>query len=454
MAVTDKRNDKMILTLVVRPTGMHGAAWRRPDACFGDKFSDYVHLARLAEDAKFDAIFMADNLGLNAVGLEAASRFASGDGFEPTTLLSALSVVTSHLGLIASTSSTYSEPYNVARQFGSLDLLSGGRAGFNLITTTFPHVAANFGRDPLAHEDRYARAAEFIEVLEGLWNSWEDDSFVRDREDGRYFDPAKVHLLDYKGKFFSVLGPLNVARSLQGRPVKVQAGASGTGRELAARTADVLFTASLTLEGAQAYYADVKQLGASFGRDPDQIKILPGVVPFVGRTDEEAQADHAYVEDLIHPVAGISRLSAAFGFDLSGYPLDGPLPELPETESGKGVQSVLTEMARRQLYKHIIGSFGHRTLIGGPQTIADQLESWFHERAADGYNIMFPYLPGGMERFVDLVVPELRRRGLFREEYEGTTLRENLGLHYPVHPNAAPATRPISERASSGAVIA
>jgi FMN-dependent oxidoreductase (nitrilotriacetate monooxygenase family) len=437
-----RRQGHLHLTLVLHPMAIHQAGWAHPESVFGNKLSDYVHLAQLAEKARFDGIFLADGPSMISEDMEEGSRHPYGDGFEPLTLLSSLSAVTSRLGLIATASSTYSEPYNVARQFASLDILSNGRAGFNLVTTVSTIAAANFGRTHPPHAERYERAGEFIEVLEGLWDSWEDDAFIHDREEGRYFDPAKGHLLNYNGKHFSVRGPLNLARPVQGHPVKVQAGASEVGKRLAARTADVVFTVSQTIEEAKAFYSDIKRLAAGYGRNPDHVRVLPGVVPFIGRTEEEAQEQFEYLQDLLHPVSGVAKLSAAFGMDLSGYPLDGPLPDLPATEASKGMQELLTSLARRenmtlrQLYKHVSGSFGHRMLIGTGKSVADQLEEWYHAEAADGYNIMFPYQPGGMEQFVEHVLPELQRRGVFRTEYEGHTLREHLGLPRPANRHA------------------
>ncbi|MFM0054898.1 LLM class flavin-dependent oxidoreductase [Paraburkholderia phytofirmans] len=424
-------------------TGHHIAAWRHPDAhaSGGLDFAHYAELAQIAERAKFDAIFFADSVSVRDTHLPSLSRTARADHFEPLTLLSALSVVTKHVGLIATVSTTFNEPYNLARKFASLDHLSGGRSGWNLVTSSTECEALNFSfeRHP-EHAVRYERAREFYDVVAGLWDSWEDDAFPRDKESGVYFDPDKLHVLGHAGKHFKVRGPLNVARSPQGRPVVVQAGASEAGRELAAQTAEVIFVAHQTLEEAQSFYRDVKGRLAKYGRAPDHLKIMPGIFPIVGRTQEEAEEKFAALQDLIHPTVGLSLLSnMSGGVDLSQYPVDGPLPELPETNGGKSRQRLLFDLARREnltirdLYLRIAGARGHQQVVGTPRSIADQLQQWFEEEGADGFNIMSPWLPGGLTEFAELVVPELQRRGLFRTEYEGSTLRENLGLPRPVN---------------------
>jgi FMN-dependent oxidoreductase (nitrilotriacetate monooxygenase family) len=357
------------------------------------------------------------------------------------TLLSALSVVTSHIGLVATVSTTFNEPYNVARKFASLDHLSGGRSGWNLVTSSTESEALNFSfeRHP-EHSERYERAKEFYDVVAGLWDSWEDDAFLRDKESGVYFDQDKLHVLNHRGKHFQVRGPLNVARSPQGWPVVVQAGASEAGKELAAQTAEVIFVAHQTLEEAQTFYRDIKSRLARYGRQPEHLKIMPGIFPVIGRTEEEAREKFDALQDLIHPTVGLSLLTnMSGGVDLSQYPVDGPFPELPETNGGKSRQRLLLDLARREnltirdLYLRIAGARGHQQVIGTPKSIADQLQQWFEEEGADGFNIMSPWLPGGLSEFADLVVPELQRRGLFRTEYEGRTLRDNLGLPRPVN---------------------
>ena len=290
------------------------------------------------------------------------------------------------------------------------------------------------------HTLRYERAKEFVDVVKALWDSWEDEAFLRDKESGIYFDPDKLHIPNHKGEHFSVRGPLNVARPIQGYPVVIQAGSSEDGKNLAAQTAEVIFTAQQTLAEAQAFYADVKGRLAQYGRNPDNLKIMPGVFPVIGRTEEEAREKYQQLQDLIDPAVGLSLLSVLVGgVDLSGYPLDGPLPNLPETNLQKSRLQLVSDLAQRdnltirQLYFAIAGARGHRTILGTPEQIADQLEDWFVNNGADGFNIMPPWLPGGLDEFVDLVIPELQRRGLFRTEYEGRTLRENLGLPRPTN---------------------
>ncbi|MGE8508597.1 MAG: LLM class flavin-dependent oxidoreductase, partial [Paraburkholderia terricola] len=327
----------------------------------------------------------------------------------------------------------------------SLDHISGGRAGWNLVTSSSEHEAKNFNRDKhFDHSERYERAAEFAEVTTALWDSWEDDAFVRDKTAGRFFDPAKRHVLNHKGRFFQVRGPLNVARSPQGRPVVVQAGSSEAGRDLAARTAEVIFTAQQTLQDAIDFYADVKGRLQAYGRHPDDLKIMPGVLPIVGRTESEAKEKFEELQSLVDPKVGLALISTLTGgFDLSAYPLDGPIPQLPETNASKSRQALTLELARRenltlrQLYLRVAGARGHWQLVGTPTQIVDQLEERFANFGADGFNVMPPVLPDGLTDFVELIVPELRRRGLFRKEYEGRTLRENLGLRHPAHRVAA-----------------
>ncbi|BFG79704.1 LLM class flavin-dependent oxidoreductase [Paraburkholderia terrae] len=422
-------------------TGHHIAAWRHPDthATGGLDFAHYAQLAQIAERAKFDAIFFADSVSVRDTHLPSLSRTARADHFEPLTLLSALSVVTSHIGLVATVSTTFNEPYNVARKFASLDHLSGGRSGWNLVTSSTETEAHNFGFDKHPdHALRYERAKEFHDVVTGLWDSWDDDAFLRDKASGVYFDPDKVHVLDYRGKHFKVRGPLNVARSPQGRPVVIQAGASDAGKELAAQTAEVIFVAHQTLDEAKHFYRDVKGRLARYGRRPEHLKIMPGIFPVIGRTQQEAQDKFDALQDLIHPTVGLQLLSnMSGGVDLSKYDIDGPVPELPETNGGKSRQRLLLDLARRdnltirELYLRIAGARGHQQVIGTPQSIADQLQQWFEEEGADGFNIMSPWLPGGLSEFAELVVPELQRRGLFRTEYAGRTLRDHLGLPRP-----------------------
>ncbi|WP_116893715.1 LLM class flavin-dependent oxidoreductase [Pseudomonas syringae] len=433
---------QMKLGAFLMATGHHVAAWRHPDvpADAGLDFKHYRHVARVAEAAKFDALFVADSVAA-ATG-DIASRMARSDHFEPLTLLSALSAVTEHIGLIATATTTYNEPYHVARKFASLDHLSGGRAGWNLVTSDAAAEAQNFGRaEHVAHAERYSRAREFHQVVTGLWDSWADDAFTRDKASGEYYDPARLHVLDHQGEHFRVKGPLNVARSPQGQPVVVQAGSSEVGRDLAAQTAEVVFTAQTSLASAQAFYADIKGRLRAFGRDADSLKIMPGVFIVVAETEALAKAKFESFQELVEPQVGVALLGRMLGnFDLSGYPLDGPLPELPLTDSGqRSRQKLLTELADQenltlaQLGRRIAGGRGHYSLIGTPEQIADELQRWFEQGAADGFNVLVPHLPGGLEDVAQLLVPELQRRGLFRTEYDGMTLRENLGLQRPAY---------------------
>ncbi|MCH5522274.1 LLM class flavin-dependent oxidoreductase [Pseudomonas syringae] len=433
---------QMKLGAFLMATGHHVAAWRHPDvpADAGLDFKHYRHVARVAEAAKFDALFVADSVAA-ATG-DIASRMARSDHFEPLTLLSALSAVTEHIGLIATATTTYNEPYHVARKFASLDHLSGGRAGWNLVTSDAAAEAQNFGRaEHVGHAERYSRAREFHQVVTGLWDSWADDAFTRDKASGEYYDPARLHVLNHQGEHFRVKGPLNVARSPQGQPVVVQAGSSEVGRDLAAQTAEVVFTAQTSLASAQAFYADLKGRLSAYGRAVDSLKIMPGVFIVVAETEALAKAKFESFQELVEPQVGVALLGRMLGnFDLSGYPLDGPLPELPLTDSGqRSRQKLLTELADQenltlaQLGRRIAGGRGHYSLIGTPEQIADELQRWFEQGAADGFNVLVPHLPGGLEDVARLLVPELQRRGLFRTEYEGTTLRENLGLQRPAY---------------------
>jgi FMN-dependent oxidoreductase (nitrilotriacetate monooxygenase family) len=423
----------------MRPVGIHTAWWRYPGG-FPDANFNFAHLKRFAqklEQGRFDAFFMADHLALLNMPMSALKRSATATSFDPLTLLPALAVVTERLGLIATASTTYNEPYHIARKFASLDHLSGGRAGWNLVTTSNPEAALNFGLDQdVEHGERYRRGREFFEVVTGLWDSWADDAFVMDVESGIFFDPEKLHVLCHKGEHFSVRGPLNVARPIQGWPVIVQAGASEAGRQIAAETAEVVFGSSRTLADAQAFYRDVKGRMERLGRSPDHLKILPGALVFVGATQEEALAKKRLLDSLVHPDSGVPNLSMRLGVDASGFDLDGPLPEIPETNASKSGRQSLIDLARREnltvgQLASIAGAYGGLEMVGTPATIADQMEAWLEGAGCDGFNVMFPYVPGGLDDFVDLVVPELQRRGLFRREYEGMTLRENLGLPRP-----------------------
>jgi alkanesulfonate monooxygenase len=423
----------------MRPVSIHTGAWRYPGA-FRDANFNFAHLKRFAqtlERARFDAFFMADHLAVLNMPLEALQRSHTVTSFEPFTLLSALAQHTERIGLVATASTTFDEPFHIARRFASLDHLSNGRAGWNIVTTSNPEAAKNFGRDDhMDHDERYARAREFYDVVTGLWDSWADDAFVRDAETGRFFDPERLHVLNHKGKYLSVRGPLHIARPVQGWPVIVQAGASEAGRQLAAETAEVVFAAPGTLENARGFYADVKGRMEKLGRDRDHLKILPGAFVVVGDTVEEARAIRARLDSGVHYDSAIASLSIALGHDASKFDPDAPLPEVPQTNASQSSRERVIDLARRenlsvrQLAQRL-GGYAGLAFVGTAQTIADEMEEWLHTEGSDGFNVMFPWLPGGLDAFAGKVVPELQRRGLFRREYEGSTLRENLGLPRP-----------------------
>jgi FMN-dependent oxidoreductase (nitrilotriacetate monooxygenase family) len=437
-----KDSRMMRLGAFVHETGQHVAAWRHPDAYAesGTVFAQAMDVAKTAERGKFDLLFLADSAAVSVHSTaESRGRMGKTVKFEPITLLSALAAVTSNLGLVATCTSTYNEPYTLARQFASLDQISGGRAGWNLVTSNNEAEAFNHGREThVAHADRYERAAEFADVVNGLWDSWDTDAFIRDKQSGVYFDPSKLHVLDHRGKHFAVRGPLNVACSPQGRPVLVQAGASDTGRDLAAKLAELVFTAATTFEQAAAFYGDVISRLPRYRRSANEVKIMPGIYPVVGRTEEEAKEKFAYLQSLIHPSVGIAVLEHTIGVpNLSQYPLHGPVPEMGDTNGPLSRQRLLLEAARRdnltlwELCLLNAGPRGHLLTVGTPTQIVDVMEHWFKNGAADGFNVMPAWLPGSLTDFVDMVIPELQRRGLFRTEYEGTTLRHNLGLPRP-----------------------
>jgi len=444
---------RLHLNVFVPTTGHHEASWRLPGTT-PERVDDvhyYREIAQTAERGRFDSIFLAD---VPAVGRH-ADRVAQ-SSFEPLTLLSALALVTEHIGLIGTASTTYTEPYNLARQFSSLDHISGGRAGWNIVTSWSSAAAHNFGFDGrLGHTDRYERATEYLEVAIALWDSWEDDAVVVDRERGIYADADRVHRIDHAGPHFRVRGPLNAARSPQGHPVLVQAGSSVEGRAFAARFAEAIFTAQVDLGDAQDFYRDVKAQAAAFGRDPDTVKILPGLSPIIGSTEAEARRIEQDLTDLSIPEVGLAHLSSRFDdVDLSGFPLDGPVPlhALPHPEDVQGAQSrsrVIFDMVEREpgltlrgLLHRLAGARGHGTIVGTPEQVADRIVTWFESGAADGFNIMPPYLPGSFDAFVDHVVPILQSRGVFRTEYEGTTLRDHYGLPRPAARRSSPV--PVS----------
>jgi alkanesulfonate monooxygenase len=433
----------MHLGAFVHETGQHVAAWRHPGAYVGSgtSFAEAVEVARTAERGKFDFLFLADSAAVSLSGsADARGRMGKVVKFEPMTILSALAAVTRHLGLVATSTTTYNEPYTLARQFASLDQISGGRAGWNLVTSNNEADALNYSREQhLAHSDRYDRAIEFAEVVNGLWDSWDEDAFIRDKESGVFFDPSKLHALNHKGEHFQVRGPLNVACSPQGRPILVQAGASGTGRDVAARLAELVFTAQTTFEQAKEFYSDVMARLPKFGRTPDHVKVMPGFYPVVGRTEAEAKEKFDYLQSLIQPAVGLAILEHTIGVHgLDKLPLHEPVPEMADTNGPLSRQRLMLEAARRdkltlwELCLLNAGPRGHVLAIGTPEHIADVMEHWFLNGAADGFNVMPAWLPGSLGDFVDQVIPELQRRGLFRTEYEASTLRGNLGLPRPV----------------------
>jgi FMN-dependent oxidoreductase (nitrilotriacetate monooxygenase family) len=423
----------------MRPVSIHTGAWRYPGA-WPDANFNFAHLKRLIqklEAGKFDAFFMADHLAVLNMPVNALKRSHTVTSFEPFTLLSALSQATDRIGLVATGSTTFDEPYHVARRFASLDHISGGRAGWNIVTTSNPDAALNFGLDDhMEHDERYRRAREFYDVVTGLWDSFADDAFVRDVDIGIYVDPARMHVLGHKGKYLSIRGPLNIARPVQGWPVIVQAGASDAGRQLAAETAEAVFTGGGSLADAQKLYADIKGRAEKAGRDPEHLKILPGAFVVVGDSVDEAKEKLALLDSRVHYDSAIASLSVILGTDASKFDPDGLLPEIPETNASQsGRQRLVDAAARdkltvRQLAQRV-GGYGGLKFVGTAKTIADQMEEWLTTRGSDGFNIMFPFLPAGLDDVVDKVVPELQRRGIFRTEYEGTTLRENLGLPRP-----------------------
>ncbi|TXN72271.1 LLM class flavin-dependent oxidoreductase [Methylobacterium sp. WL6] len=433
------RDRRLHLGAFMRPLGIHTAWWRYPggypDANFN--LEHLVHFAHRLEAAKFDAFFMADHLAVMNMPPAALRRSATVTSFDPLTLLPALAMVTERIGLIATASTTYNEPYHVARKFASLDHISKGRAGWNLVTSGNPDEAHNFGRDAhVEHATRYARAREFFDVVTGLWDSFADDAFRMDPESGLFFDPDRMHVLDHRGAFLKVKGPLNVARPVQGWPVIVQAGASEAGRQIAAETAEVVFGSSSTLEAGQSFYADVKGRMPALGRDPDHLKILPGAFVVLGGTEDEARAKKARLDDLVHPDSGLANLSVRLGVDASGFALDAPLPEIPETNASKSGQAQIVDYARRtgatvRELARKVGGYGGLQMVGTAAQVADRMEEWLDGRACDGFNVMFPFVPEGLDDVVDRLVPELQRRDLFRRDYEGTTLRDHLGLPRP-----------------------
>jgi FMN-dependent oxidoreductase (nitrilotriacetate monooxygenase family) len=424
---------QMHLGVFVLGTGNHIAGWRMPDAY--DSFQSLPviqHIARIAERGCFDLLFLGD--GLQAGANDHPSFTAR---FEPITMLAALAATTTHLGLGATASTSYNEPYNVARYFASLDHLSGGRAAWNAVTSSNPRAAPNFGRDHPPHAERYRVAEEFVDVVLGLWDCWEDGAIVADRATGRYIDAAKVHALDHEGTYFRVQGPLNIGRCPQGRPIVLQAGSSEPGLDLAARTADVVFSVVQDLDEAKAAYAALKSRMPRFGRRAEDVAVLPGVMPILGRTRQEARDVLDRLQSFVTSTNAASLLSSRLGIDVSGFAPEDKVPDLPLPDTSHGFARAMLSKARREgmtwrdLHNLTGAARGHWVIAGTVTDIADTLQAWFEGGAADGFNILPAWFPGAFDGFVDEVVPELQRRGLFRRHYTATTLRGHLGFDMP-----------------------
>lgn len=432
---------QLSLNLFIMATGHHEASWRHPRTQ-PERINDadyYQQLARTAEAAKFDAVFFADGPAL----YDNVEHGAHGL-LEPIVTLAAIAAATQRIGLIATASTTFYEPYNLARLFSTLDHLSKGRAGWNIVTTAASAAGANFGLTEYPDTaERYARATEFLDVVTKLWDSWEHDAVLLDRESGRYADPSKIHAAEHVGKRLSVAGALNSRRTPQGHPVLIQAGSSNDGRAFAGRYAEAIFTAHQQLSDGQAFYADIKSRAAAFGRRPESVKILPGISPFIGGTEAEAKGLERELNELTVPAYGLRQLSSLVGVELSEDTLDRPVPvELfagagDVTDNNRSRLQVVAGIVEREkptvrgLLHRLAGARGHRVFTGTPEQVADTITEWFTHGAADGFNVMPPYLPGGLEDFAEQVVPILQSRGIFREDYTGTTLRDHFGLDVP-----------------------
>jgi FMN-dependent oxidoreductase (nitrilotriacetate monooxygenase family) len=424
---------QMHLGVFVLGTGNHSAGWRYEGASASNSSRPVLEsIARTAERGKFDLFFVSDGLAMDT-----GDHPSFITRFEPLTLISALSMVTRHVGLGATVSTSFDEPFHVARAFASIDHLSGGRAAWNVVTSTNDKSALNFSRDRLnEHDLRYEIATEFVDVVRGLWDTWDDGAIVADKASGTFIDKSKVRPLEHKGRFFSVRGPLNIERCPQGHPVIIQAGGSPPGQELSARSADLVFSVvNGDTVAAKIAYDGLKQRVIRHGRSPSELAILPGVMPIVAETDEQAKEQLARLQSWLTSTNALTLVSQRIGHDISGYPLDGPIPDFPaHTERGQAFSKALLDMARREkmtlrdLYNVTAAARGHWVIYGSPKRIADILEEWFTGNLADGFVVMPAYFPGAFDDFVDLVVPELQRRGLFRTEYSGSTLRDHLGL--------------------------
>lgn len=441
----------MHLGVFVETVGRHLAGWRHGDVSVHAplEFAHYRACAEEAERGLFDLFFLADGLAIRDRSAERLGRGPKAH-FEPLTLLSALATATQHIGLVATASTTFNEPFHIARKFASLDYLSGGRAGWNIVTSSSNAEAENFGATPIPDaRQRYRRANEFVEVVTGLWDGWDDDAIVGDKASGLYFEPDKLHALDHRGEFFQVRGPLNIARPPQGHPLLVQAGSSDIGIDFGARFGEVIYTAQTARSDAQAFYSRIKTAAQAHGRPASALKVLPGLFPVVGTSRAEAQEKFDHLQSLVHPEVGLAQLEHHLGgVDLSAYDLDAPFPLLEEVAGATSRAALLSHVARRDglsiraLYLQVAVARGHPVVVGTAADLADWMQDWFSAGAADGFNVMPGWLPGGLTDFVDLVVPELQRRGLFRTQYEGRTARENLGL-------ARPASRYAHARAKT-----
>ncbi|MFD1174930.1 LLM class flavin-dependent oxidoreductase [Paenibacillus puldeungensis] len=426
---------RLKLGAILHGVGGGTSMWRHPDAKpdASVNFDVYKRWVQKAEEGRMDLIFIADGLYINEKSIP---HFLN--RFEPITLLSALAGVSQHIGLVGTLSTSYSEPFTVARQFASLDVISGGRAGWNVVTSPLEGSALNYGKkEHPDHDKRYRIASEFLDVARGLWDSWEDDAFVRNKETGVFFDPQKMHALNHNGEFFSVKGPLNIARSKQGQPVIFQAGASEVGKNYASKYADAVFTGHETIEEAARFYQDVKSRAASFGRNPSEVLIFPGISPIIGRTPEEAEQKYQEVASLVTIENALDYLGRFFEHhDFSQYPLDDPFPELGDLGKNSfqsGTDKIKKDAQEKGLTLRQVAlqaATPRSSFIGTPEQVADQVQAWFEAEAADGFMIAAA-VPHGLEEFVDQVVPILQERGIYRKEYESDTLRGNLGLAKP-----------------------
>lgn len=433
-----KREGQLHLGAFIYYTGHHHYGWRHPESGAEKMFdySFYRQVAKTAERGKFDMMFLADLLYV--LGADQAA----GGMLDPLTIMSALAVETSKLGLTATVSTTYNEPYNTARKFATLDHISHGRAGWNIVTSQLDVEAHNYGREKHPpHETRYEMAREFTEVVTRLWDSWEDDSLIIDREQAKFADPTKLKEVEYKGRWYSTKGTLNVPRPPQGYPVLIQAGSSEPGKEFAASFGEVIFTAQQSIEAAKSFYASVNLKLVEQGRKAGSLKIMPGLSPIIAATEEEARRKYEELQALIPPETVVTMLSAMLNYDLSNYPLEGQLPNIPDpVEASNGMKSrvqLIMDMARKdqlsilELGRRLLGARGHLQFVGSYEGLADLIQLWYEQFACDGFNIMPPVLPGDLDEFVDHVIPILQARGLFRTEYTGSTLREHLGLERP-----------------------